>query len=69
MIGIDIETFKDIEDDIDFAKKLLNEKFVLVFPCQAFFARNLMRIILCTTTDILDEFAKRLREFCEEHKK
>ena len=32
MVGIQVEEFKDIEDDVDFAKKLLNEECVLVFP-------------------------------------
>jgi tyrosine aminotransferase len=32
MVKIEIEEFKDIVDDIDFCKKLLEEECALVFP-------------------------------------
>lgn len=32
MVKIDLEEFKDITDDIDFCKKLLEEECALVFP-------------------------------------
>ena len=32
MVGLDIEEFADIADDVDFAKKMLGEECVLVFP-------------------------------------
>lgn len=32
MVGIEIKEFKDIEDDVDFSKKILHEECVLLFP-------------------------------------
>jgi len=69
MVGIEIAEFKDIEDDLDFAKKLLNEACVLVFPSQCFFAKNFFRIIICTSQEQIQEFTLRLKEFCAAHYK
>ena len=32
MVGIEVSKFRDIEDDLDFATKLLAEKSVFVLP-------------------------------------
>jgi aspartate/methionine/tyrosine aminotransferase len=32
MVGLDIGEFADVADDVDFAKKMLGEECVLVFP-------------------------------------
>lgn len=69
MVGIDCNEFEDVSDDIDFAKKLLHEQGVLVFPSQCFFAKNFFRIIICTSQSQISEFVGRLKEFCESHYK
>lgn len=69
MVKIDPSQFKDIEDDIDFCKKLLNEMNCLTFPAKCFFSENSFRIIICTKPEILIEFGDRLEEFCKNHLK
>ena len=46
MVKIDISEFRDIVDDVDFCKKLLNEEFCLCFPSQCFFAKNSFRVVI-----------------------
>jgi tyrosine aminotransferase len=45
MVKINIDEFEDITDDVDFAKKLLNEQYCLVFPSECFFAKNFFRMV------------------------
>jgi aspartate/methionine/tyrosine aminotransferase len=45
MVKINLDEFEDIKDDIDFAKKLLNEYYYLVTPSDVFFAKNFFRIV------------------------
>lgn len=69
MVKIDPSEFKDIADDIDFCKKLLNEMNCMTFPAQCFFYKNGFRIIICTKASILNEFGDRLETFCKAHYK
>lgn len=69
MVGIEPSEFKDIVDDIDFCKKLLQEMNCLTFPSQCFFSKNFFRIIICTKPEILNEFGDRLEQFCNAHYK
>ena len=45
MVGIDTNEFSDINDDLDFCKKILEEECVLIFPSKAFFAKDFFRIV------------------------
>eukprot|EP00347_Sterkiella_histriomuscorum_P004567 403359972 len=69
MVKINMEEFADIEDDIDFCKKFLNEECTLIFPAQCFFASNGFRIVICQSKENIDEFAKRIGSFCSNHYK
>jgi tyrosine aminotransferase len=69
MIRIEIEKFKDITDDIDFCKKLLDEQCCLVFPSQCFFSKNCFRIVICTSKENIDAFTERVTAFCAAHLK
>lgn len=69
MVKINSEDFKDIEDDIDFCKKLLAEQNCLTFPSQCFFAKGFFRMIICTKPEILLEFGDRLEAFVKAHHK
>ena len=64
MVGISIEQFEDIIDDIDFSKKLLAEQNCFVFPSSCFFEKNFFRMILCTKPETLIAFGDRLEAFC-----
>lgn len=41
MVGIEIEQFKDIEDDLDFCKKMVAEAQVFCLPAKCFGAKNM----------------------------
>lgn len=69
MVRIDIKEFADIEDDVQFCSKLLNEQCCLVFPSSCFFAKNFFRVVICTSKANLDEFSSRVAEFCAAHHK
>lgn len=67
MIGIDVNQFKDIANDRDFAAKLLTEQNVTVLPGACFHADNFIRIVYCAPVEKLNDFAKRLTTFCAAH--
>lgn len=67
MVGIQVTKFVDIESDIDFSQKLLNEESVFVLPGQCFGAKNYFRIVFCAPMDKLAEAYNRMSEFCTRH--
>jgi len=69
MVRIDFAEFSDITDDVDFCKKLLNEQNCLTFPSKCFFEDGFFRMIICTTSETINEFGVRLQEFCDAHYK
>lgn len=69
MVRIHLEEFDDIADDLDFCKKLLNEECVLVFPARCFFSKDGFRVVICQSFANIDEFASRLTDFCNAHRK
>lgn len=69
MVRINVEEFADISDDVQFCQKLLQEECCLVFPSQCFFSKNFFRVVICTSTSLIDEFATRVAEFCSKHYK
>ena len=69
MVKLDHSAFEDIEDDLDFCKKLLKEQNCFVLPSTCFFSKDLFRIVLCNTLDKFETLSVRIREFCEVHYK
>ncbi|CAO3627945.1 unnamed protein product [Cunninghamella blakesleeana] len=69
MVGIDIEKFKDIADDVEFSQKLVAEENVLCLPGECFKYPNYIRIVITPTVDRLEEAYKRMGEFCARHLK
>jgi len=69
MCQIEIDHFKDIDDDIDFCKKLLAEESVFFLPSSCFFAKNMFRIVICNREEKFTEMGTRLDEFCKRHAK
>jgi len=45
MVRIDTTQFKDIDSDVDFCQKLLNEECCLVFPAKCFFSSGAFRVV------------------------
>ena len=67
MVRIELERFPDIEDDVDFCKKLLQEMNCLTFPSTCFFEKGFFRMIICTKPETINAFGDRLEEFCQIH--
>ncbi|KAI8064583.1 tyrosine aminotransferase [Gongronella butleri] len=69
MVGIDIDQFKDIKDDVEFSQKLLAEESVLCLPGECFNYPNFVRIVITPTKDRLEEAYQRMADFCAKHHK
>lgn len=68
-VGIEIDKFKDIPNDVEFARKLLQEQVVFVLPGKIFKCENFVRLVICPPVNKLEEACIRIREFCENHLK
>lgn len=69
MIRVKYEYFKDINDDMTFYEKLLEEENVQVMPGEIFGIEGFIRATTSRPTEILNEACDRIIEFCERHKK
>lgn len=69
MVRINFDEFSDIENDVDFCKKLLSEQNCLTFPSTCFFENGFFRMIICTLPETINAFGDRLQEFCSAHYK
>eukprot|EP00519_Triparma_laevis_P010953 CAMPEP_0182518986 /NCGR_PEP_ID=MMETSP1321-20130603/44857_1 /TAXON_ID=91990 /ORGANISM="Bolidomonas sp., Strain RCC1657" /LENGTH=408 /DNA_ID=CAMNT_0024726931 /DNA_START=456 /DNA_END=1682 /DNA_ORIENTATION=- len=69
MVKINVEEFKDIPNDIEFTKMLLDEKNVFALPGTCFGIENFFRAVYCAPVEMLEEAGVRIKEFCEDHKK
>lgn len=75
MVKLDIDKFDDtIQNDVDFAKLLLEEENVFTLPGAPFFgntlhnkSNNYFRIMLCAPPRILRDAFLRIQEFCSRH--
>ena len=68
MVKINVEEFKDIANDIEFTKMLLDEKNVFALPGTCFGIENFFRAVYCAPVEMLEEAGVRIKEFCEDHK-
>jgi tyrosine aminotransferase len=68
MVKIDINAL-DVNDDLDFASKLLKEENVFLLPGRAFGVGNAFRVVFCSAEPILEEAAQRIANFCSRHAK
>jgi len=69
MVGIETAEFVDIKDDVEFAKKLLEEELVFVLPGRIFKFENFVRLVICPPLDKLAEVCIRVEAFCNRHRK
>ncbi|KJE96524.1 tyrosine aminotransferase [Capsaspora owczarzaki ATCC 30864] len=69
MVGIQIEKFKDIANDMDFVQKLVTEQSVFALPASCFAYPNFFRIVITVPKDKLKIAYERLAEFCAQHRK
>ncbi|CAG8593913.1 2511_t:CDS:2, partial [Racocetra persica] len=67
MVGINVEEFKDIKDDLEFTEKLLEEESVMCLPGRCFHYPNYIRIVIAPPPEKLKEAYGRISEFCIRH--
>lgn len=68
MVQIVFEEFSDIDTDVKFSQKLLDEEAVFVLPGSCFGAPSFFRVVICPPLEKLDEACDRIKRFCERHK-
>jgi len=59
----------DIDNDVDFTQKLLDEEFVCVMPGSCFRAPDYMRIVICAPLEWQEEACNRIEAFCRRHRR
>jgi len=69
LVKIEPEQFSDIKDDLDFAKKLLKEQYILMLPGRVFNYENHLRITLGGNPETFVDARERLLKFCADHAK
>jgi tyrosine aminotransferase len=67
IVKIHLTKFSDIQDDVDFTKKLLQEENVFVLPGQAFHYPGVFRVVYCSSSHVLQEASRRIANFCQRH--
>ncbi|XP_061532565.1 tyrosine aminotransferase isoform X2 [Phycodurus eques] len=67
MIGIDIDSFPDFQNDVDFTERLVTEQSVFCLPATAFEYPNFFRIVVTVPEQMMVEACGRIREFCQRH--
>jgi len=69
MFGVDVSLFKDIPNDIEFARLLRAEESVSVLPGTIFKMPNFIRLVICPPMPKLKEACDRVEQFCKAHQK
>nr|AGU68003.1 tyrosine transaminase [Angomonas desouzai] len=69
MFKINFAHFKDINDDMEFYEKLLDEENVQMLPGSIFGMKGCVRATTSRPPAILGEAVERIVEFCDRHKK
>lgn len=67
MVGIDIESFDSISNDLEFAQALLDEESVFVIPGSCFKMPNFFRVVFSAPHEKLTEAYERIHAFCSRH--
>jgi tyrosine aminotransferase len=66
MVRINVSML-DVNNDIDFSAKLLEEENVFVLPGSAFGCPDVFRVVFCCNETILEAAAQRIFQFCLRH--
>lgn len=67
IVKIHLAKFSDLQDDVDFTKKLLQEENVFVLPGQAFHYPGVFRVVYCSSPVELLDASRRIANFCQRH--
>lgn len=69
IVKIDLSQFAgELQDDVEFTKKLLQEENVFVLPGQAFHYPGVFRVVYCASPHVLIEASRRINDFCQRHR-
>ena len=69
MAILNLDSFKDIENEKDFVQKLYTEEGVLLLPSNVYHYEGAVRIITCLEEEAYSDFLNRLENFCKVHGK
>ena len=70
LVHIDLQVFgQAFETDVEFSRALYVEEAIFVLPGRCFSARSHFRIVLASSGPTLKEVERRLRSFCERHRR
>lgn len=65
---LEIDTTKlDVEHDLEFAMRLVDEENVFVVPGTAIGVQNIIRVSFCSPEKVLHAAARRIEHFCIRH--
>ena len=67
MVGLDPSQFKDINDDVDFTQKLLQEESVFCLPAGVFGSPNYFRIVTTVPQPRMKIAVDRMISFAKSH--
>jgi len=67
MVRIDLDSFPDFANDIDFTERLMTEESVFCLPASCFAYPGFFRIVLSIPNDKAVEACERLILFCDRH--
>lgn len=67
MIQIDMSQLRDINDDADFASRLLTEQNVIVLPGLCFGQSGFIRLVICPPPEVIVDAFSRIKAFCDDH--
>ena len=67
LVNIDLQSFPEFTDDVDFCAALYREQAVFVLPGQCFEAGGYFRVVLASPAIIMREVGVRMAEFCAQH--
>jgi tyrosine aminotransferase len=69
MVGIEIESFPEFRNDVDFTQRLVSDQSVFCLPAQCFQYPNYFRVVLTVPEEKIRESCLRIHEFCATHYK
>mmetsp|Transcript_14213 Transcript_14213/g.26817 ORF Transcript_14213/g.26817 Transcript_14213/m.26817 type:complete len:425 (+) Transcript_14213:2492-3766(+) len=67
VVLIDFEALIDVTTSLQFCELMSKEQGVALLPLEAFFSSGGFRVVICTSTAVIDELADRLLEFMQAH--
>jgi hypothetical protein len=67
MVGIDTSKFRDLPNDVEFARLLVAEENLVVLPGSIFKCNNFVRLVICPPPEKLRDAVARITDFCARH--